>query len=556
MMSAGPPPDQHCQELASIMNGMYDGHLQNRADIDEVVRRLVETEGRLEGVIGGEADGRAMLICRKRQADLAAEDIDRTVGTCETELQELLAERDAKTREEEELLKELAALEQQRERGEHGSLSAETADIMSRMAEIDERERYLRLLEQRAMHKDQLEDEGRKAVEALLREQEDLMRMHGQFYQTAEATLEGYRQNAEDLERRYGEAQAQREELAAQVRDMRAQRDGERTHLEALQQVHAALEDDLERSRLAAAEAEAELARYLEHLNSGVDPEWELMKLEEVMMLLKAAAISLSTDHAFIGEVLEKVTEMGEETEERGLQSFCDAYRYIRTRVEALQGTQPLGQRWRAPDGEQWHPVPYELVEPLLSALKQLVICFDMMFDAAKRSIPFARELIRNSAHLLDLLQETGLKYREIERAREEEAQAVLLEEEERKRLRDAKKYAPRPNRPPYTVRKVAPARPPQQRGPSATGSRSGSGARPSGGRPPAPAAPPQAAAPATPADAAAAAAAAAATELAAAAEAAAEPHAPEGVQPELTVTPSSPAVPPPAPAESGGAFQ
>ena len=47
------------------------------------------------------------------------------------------------------------------------------------------------------------------------------------------------------------------------------------------------------------------------------------------------------------------------------------------------------------------------------------------MADDAKLEIPFTKEIIRNSSHLLNLIQETALKYQEIENAREEELRNV-----------------------------------------------------------------------------------------------------------------------------------
>eukprot|EP01065_Artemidia_motanka_P027337 TRINITY_DN32540_c0_g1_i1.p1 TRINITY_DN32540_c0_g1~~TRINITY_DN32540_c0_g1_i1.p1 ORF type:complete len:479 (+),score=146.54 TRINITY_DN32540_c0_g1_i1:86-1522(+) len=440
--------DEPTRELAGIMHGMYDAHLQNRADLDELLRRLLSSESKLEDIVGGEADGKALVICRRWEADHAMESHSKSLEDCQDELAQLLDDRDAKIQEEQKLRDELTDEERREAAVGPASLCSDAAEILGTMSELEERERYLRELEKREIDKDDIVEDRRKSLAALKQEYDELYASHGHFFQQAEARMQDQQAQIQDSRRELVEAESQRDAVAARTGALRSSRDDSQRYHQQLVEVRGALEEDLERCKQLKAVGEVELKEHLDALNSSPDPDVELMKLEEVMMLLKGAAINLATDHCFVGEV-NQLASAAPFDDDRGLSAFCNAFRYVRTYVESTQGPQVPGERWMPPEGQQWASVPDECIEKLLSALKQLVICFDMMYEEGKRRAPFARELVRNSSHLLDLIQETSVKYREKEIQAEEFAAAEVMAEEERRRQLEAKKYAPRAGRGP-----------------------------------------------------------------------------------------------------------
>ncbi|KAJ9456856.1 hypothetical protein DIPPA_00308 [Diplonema papillatum] len=413
--------DGSTQELVEVMTGMFDQHIANRSGIDDLMHHLRESEGHLHDVVSTEAEGRAGVAVRQQEAERFTEQQNRKIATLQRELTALATQRDEK----EKALKKLEAdLQGALARlSQCGGPARDAEVLLQQLHTLEERERYLRNLENRLICCEDMRLEGTRTLDALKKEEEELGSVHGTFYQTARAQMEGNQAVAANLNQQLSEASERKRQLLDSKKVVTEGKHQRELYYQQLADVKGVLEADLRKAQNALAMAEQDMTDYMEHLLGAYASSDRLVsKLEEVMMLIKAACINLNTDHAFIGEVNEKASSVATELpEHRGLQSFCDAFRYIKGQVECLNGLQREHERWAVRGGD----VVYEAVEPLLSALKQLVTCYDMMPDSAKREIPFTHEIIRNSTHLLNLVQETSLKYLEIERAREEEAEIV-----------------------------------------------------------------------------------------------------------------------------------
>eukprot|EP00756_Hemistasia_phaeocysticola_P033737 Hpha_TRINITY_DN16480_c6_g3::TRINITY_DN16480_c6_g3_i1::g.163754::m.163754 len=438
------------EKLRDISYNMNQQHEASRTDIDELLRRLLVTESRLEEVLGGEADGKALVICRRYEVDRARENLDEALECSRKEKEALEEELLRKGQEEQELEQKLAEEEENEAKSGPRATMSEASRTLHLLNELEEKERLMRELERKEVHKDEILEDAKKTFESLVKENDDLRVITTEEIREAERCREMSLQDRGELLAEYDTLQERYRDQDRKTGDLRDQRLGEESYYAQLLQVQSALEADLRSSREGMRQAELELADR-ERRDAG-DEDLELMRLEDVMMLLKAAAVSLGDDHQFIGLVCQKVLEV-EEGEFRGLDAFSQAFAFVRRYVEETLGPQPDGVRWGPAEGGEtnWGSVPYEAVEVLLSALKQMVVCFDMMYEEGKRAVTFSREIVLNSGHLLSLIQETVCKYKEIELAREAEAARLLEEEQERKRRQEAKKYAPRQNYNPYS---------------------------------------------------------------------------------------------------------
>eukprot|EP01060_Flectonema_neradi_P021706 TRINITY_DN2957_c5_g1_i1.p1 TRINITY_DN2957_c5_g1~~TRINITY_DN2957_c5_g1_i1.p1 ORF type:complete len:490 (+),score=140.53 TRINITY_DN2957_c5_g1_i1:93-1562(+) len=433
------------KELAEVMTEMFDAHLDNRNGIDSLMKSLREAEGQLQEAIQQEADCRADVKVRQMEADKLMATQDKKIATLDKELQALVAQRDEKDKSLHKLEADLQGALARVSQSGHTTHDAE--QLLQQLQELEEREKHLRKLENRLICCEELRLEGSKTLEALRREHDQLGQVQGQYYQGVRGQMEDNQRVADQLTIQLKELTDKREHLLSTSRETATAKQQNEELYQQLTDVKAVLEADLKKSQTAMSRGEQELNHYMSELLGHNTPPYKLFcKMEETMMLLKAAAINLDSDHAFIGEINEKAGFVSPEIEYRGLQSFCDAFRYIKGQVECHFGVQPEHERWILSGDE----IVFEEVEPLLSALKQLVTCYDMMPDDAKLEIPFTKEIIRNSSHLLNLIQETALKYQEIENAREEELRNVQRARDQKKRERLAKKYAPK-QRDPYS---------------------------------------------------------------------------------------------------------
>ena len=361
-------------QLAEVMTEMFDAHLDNRNGIDSLMKSLREAEGQLQDAIQQEADCRADVKVRQMEADKMTGAQDKKITTLDRELQALVIQRDEKDRTLHKLEADLqGALARVSQTG-HTTHDAE--QLLQQLQELEEREKHLRKLENRLICCEELRLEGSKTLDALRNEHEHLSQVQGTYYQSVRGQMEDNQRIADQLTLQLKDLSDKREHLSSTSRETAASKKQTEDLYQQLTNVKGVLETDLKKSQSAMARGEQELNLFMSELLGQHTPPYKLFcKMEETMMLLKAAAINLDSDHSFIGEINDKAGFMSSDVDFRGLQSFCDAFRYIRGQVECHYGVQPDHERWLLSGDE----IVFEEVEPLLSALKQLVTCYDMV---------------------------------------------------------------------------------------------------------------------------------------------------------------------------------
>ena len=160
-------------------------------------------------------------------------------------------------------------------------------------------------------------------------------------------------------------------------------------------------------------------------------------RLDEAMMALKGVGVSVRDDYAFCGDVFEAWADA-----EGASEGFQVAYRYLEEYVAEAHGAQVAGERWRLAAA---HEARYDEVEALLSAVKQMVVCYDMLGPVQRRRLAdgagggggspsIALCVVHNGAHLQRMAAENAEKFAEMVEARE--ARKRELEAERAARVR------------------------------------------------------------------------------------------------------------------------
>eukprot|EP01063_Lacrimia_lanifica_P014461 TRINITY_DN21038_c0_g1_i1.p1 TRINITY_DN21038_c0_g1~~TRINITY_DN21038_c0_g1_i1.p1 ORF type:complete len:474 (+),score=239.41 TRINITY_DN21038_c0_g1_i1:84-1505(+) len=443
--------DGHTKELAEIMMERYDHHLDKRAQIDVLIQRLRDEEAELGGLTLAEAKEKAENTVRQHEAQRAIELFDRRINDMQADLNALREQLVDRQHMQTKIETDLQAANVRLANAGHAPKSADA--LLQQLQQLEQQESHVRALEGRIISCEDARLEGAETLDALLHEHEGLNSVQGEYYQSVHGEMVDNQAHADELTGQLQQLVEQKQALAEKRREHLEDRASTEAHYQELSDVKGVLESDLKTVQGSLAAAEQQLTVYMEGLlGVKAGPAKLFCKMEETMMLLKAAAVNLHADFSFIGEVNAKASMLSSYAADaanpidRGLQSFCDAYAYIRDQVEQLHGPQAPGERWVVRGAE----VPLEVVEPMLSALKQLVTCYDMIPDQSKLSIPCAKEIMINTTHLVNLTHETSVKYVEMERVREEEAAMMDRAREEKKLRQQAKKYAPK-HRDPYS---------------------------------------------------------------------------------------------------------
>ena len=389
--------DVHAHELKEVMTRMFDTHTTNRFEIDELLKHLRQSENDLHCSLVNDADGRASLTVRRYEADHALEVQEKKMGTLQRELQSLQQHREEKDRT---LSKLEADLEGAVARlNQSGATSHDAEALLKQLQSLEERERHLRKLESRLISCEDLRVEGSETLKALLRDHEELGALQGHYYQNVHSQMHNNQTVADTLTAQLKEVTDKKQLLLHEKRETIDAKQRREEYYQEIVDVKGILEADLKRAQTTLQRQEQELLTYMDELvGPYAQPERLLTKLEETMMLLKAAAINLDSDFCFVGEINEKaslippvtmelpadVVENSTDPDEayfqamqpfRGLQSFCDAFKFVHAQIEEIHGPQAEHERWTL-RGEE---MPLDIIEPLLSALKQLVTCYDMV---------------------------------------------------------------------------------------------------------------------------------------------------------------------------------
>eukprot|EP01062_Namystynia_karyoxenos_P066818 TRINITY_DN6073_c0_g1_i1.p1 TRINITY_DN6073_c0_g1~~TRINITY_DN6073_c0_g1_i1.p1 ORF type:complete len:583 (+),score=193.93 TRINITY_DN6073_c0_g1_i1:67-1749(+) len=327
--------------------------------------------------------------------------------------------------------------------------------LASSLRAVRDRELRLRACEERLLGRRVAEARAAVATRELERERQELQGELDEWRDSIAARLAERRGESSAMLRELEQLTGQRDDLKRRVRRHQERRVAVTDRAEQLHAVRVALQQDLCAARQAKLHAEAamrERAEMLCHeactLAARPDGAQLRRKVEETLMGLKAAVINLSTDLSFVAEVaLASGAADGDPDDlQRGTGPFAEAWRYVQGYADDALGRQPRGERWRPRRGDAvggleqhldtaWPPAPSDAVEPLLAALKQLVVGWDMMHPHAKDQVAATcgPEIVANTHPLLALAEEAVVKHRELQRVRAEQELAAMEAAQERR---------------------------------------------------------------------------------------------------------------------------
>eukprot|EP01059_Diplonema_ambulator_P033010 TRINITY_DN6733_c0_g1_i1.p1 TRINITY_DN6733_c0_g1~~TRINITY_DN6733_c0_g1_i1.p1 ORF type:complete len:379 (+),score=67.27 TRINITY_DN6733_c0_g1_i1:855-1991(+) len=124
------------------------------------------------------------------------------------------------------------------------------------------------------------------------------------------------------------------------------------------------------------------------------------------MMYLKGLAINLGSDWRFIGEIYKAYSTSP-------LEGMNVAFIHLRSLVEAEYGEQSTDTRWRLPIQSRAHLYRPDQ-EEVISAVKQLVICHDMLPSHFNENLVPWREIVLNIDHLCEIYNNSHLALRKV----------------------------------------------------------------------------------------------------------------------------------------------
>ena len=200
------------------------------------------------------------------------------------------------------------------------------------------------------------------------------------------------------------------------------------------------LEETLRRNESLNRVAENELKLYVNELIGEDHSELRFEMLETTMNALKGVSVNIANDFFFIGEVHTEYAPTSTGTHpvhgEAMLIAFSNpingmesAFSFVRDYVSSAHGKQRGSDRWTL--DYSLEPT-YDEVENLLTALKQLSICYDMLPQTVRMCLQLSRAIVRNSENLLHLAKICTSKYAEAKETRALRDAELKLEKEER----------------------------------------------------------------------------------------------------------------------------
>ena len=324
--------------------------------------------------------------------------------------------------------------------------------VLRLVEEQTARERVLRGLDDRLLNVDELITEQAQALDHLRDVHAALADVKKVQCDTALEELAESKKVAESLARTLSKLEARRDDAGARHAGVAAEVAAlEARHL-ALTGVRRGLEDDLAEGREADAQLERALDAYVAELIGEEGTARRLEKLEESMHLLKGVAVNVAGDYFFIGDVHAAFGADGSAGAEEGL---LTALGYVRSYVVAAHGKQRHGDRWVV---DSAHEPSYDEVERLLTSVKQVAVCYDMLPVPARLELGCSRELIRNTNNLVHLARVGEAKYAEMRAMQAARAEQARREREEHVRRTIAPKAPQRPSSVLLTHEKAAAA--------------------------------------------------------------------------------------------------
>eukprot|EP01062_Namystynia_karyoxenos_P003290 TRINITY_DN11171_c0_g1_i1.p1 TRINITY_DN11171_c0_g1~~TRINITY_DN11171_c0_g1_i1.p1 ORF type:complete len:539 (+),score=231.07 TRINITY_DN11171_c0_g1_i1:101-1618(+) len=447
-------------DLREQVSRLEERHQQQREVLCLTVNKLREAQTLLTKAMAEEADGRdgyerGVEAAEQRNADLevGVRRLQVEVEDATSKLAELAQlERQLHARREE----SAAAAERcERVNAEDSVLSGDPEDWVAWLQEVEGREVDLRDLEDRMLGVEELIEKQMLELEQLRGEAAALQR-EGPGADTLE--LEKQRQVAQALQRTLHKLQQRRDEAARKREKLRGQVGEIEAQAAELAEEQAGLQQRLEAELLAQDRTEQALGRELEAANSAQQSEEQYRQLEEAMMLVKAAAINLALDTGFISDVCATYRcgaapggpsaaasdsgsaapppapspSPGPERGPSAAEGFDAAFSFLRHHITRVHGPQREGDRWllrhpeRAPEADE--------VEGLLSAVKQMVVCFDAMHSDARRRVPLAREVTRNGTNIREMAFDLTARYGQLVEARQAQEEVERKAQQERAR--------------------------------------------------------------------------------------------------------------------------
>eukprot|EP01064_Diplonema_japonicum_P036897 TRINITY_DN8466_c0_g1_i1.p1 TRINITY_DN8466_c0_g1~~TRINITY_DN8466_c0_g1_i1.p1 ORF type:complete len:642 (+),score=208.30 TRINITY_DN8466_c0_g1_i1:34-1959(+) len=437
---------QECEDVEAL-------HLEQLAQIDKVMLDLRESETELMQLVVQDAEYVEATEAKLKEVEVL--DAIKQVETQELqdELNRLEAEAAATASEERQLTSRHNSLMSQVDRlerriADEELLSGNQQTYKETVALLTEREGRLRNLEDTILAVDDIIEDQTRALEKLRHEYAGLAEVRNMTCSSAEEELHESKKVADTLQRTLSRLLLRRDEARARHGGVRSTVASLDETISRMQETKRELEDELKEKTAVRDAAERSLDAYIEQVIGGTGTNTRLEKINEVMMLLKGKAVNLGLDHPFVGEVQEAYCGCP-------MEGFETGFNYVKAYIVAAHGEQRHNARWILDETKE---PTYDEVESILTAVKQLVVCYDMMDNSTRRNLLITREVIRNGGNLVYLAEICSTKYAELM----EERRVKQIEEEAERKLRIRRSIAPKLAKsvigPNYKVSTVTPA--------------------------------------------------------------------------------------------------
>lgn len=391
---------------------------QRRAEVDQVLDLLATSNDKIHLHYQEE---RNRILERYRIAD-------QYETRCKLKQQELdVTDRRIKLMQEEVSLKtaEIVTLQQEEEQWQRKVHELETEPRVSGLAEdvgfglsnmlatITSNESRLRALEDQLLATQIELDQKAQEIGQLQAQRSTLQAERAYERETVTRTISENNALISKLKTDLEELRLRNVQPELRLRELQDARQRIQDSVTALQNERAKLDQDLQMAADQRRRSEEDVKRRLRTLTQSGDVAEVRQKLDETMMLLKAAALNLHTDYQLIGQIRSEMKgfDPGQREEQ-----FNKCYTATKHCVADIYGPEKLQlSQWALDQPELPTNVPTSKVEQLLAAIKHMVIAYDMLPLRSKTQMREAGAVIENSYYLYALVKQATARLRELE---------------------------------------------------------------------------------------------------------------------------------------------
>eukprot|EP01012_Entosiphon_sulcatum_P033204 TRINITY_DN4206_c0_g1_i1.p2 TRINITY_DN4206_c0_g1~~TRINITY_DN4206_c0_g1_i1.p2 ORF type:complete len:478 (-),score=86.67 TRINITY_DN4206_c0_g1_i1:25-1458(-) len=293
-----------------------------------------------------------------------------------------------------------------------------TFGIPTLLASIQANESRLRTLEDQLLATQQQVDQKGEAISRLQQERSAIQAERAQEREVLTRTLHENNVMIDSLKEELEGLRLKNIHPESRLRELQEQRQRTQDNVTVLYTEQQRLHEELQMALEQRKRSEEDVKRRLRTLSQNGDSAEVRQKLDETMMLLKAAAINLHHDYQLIGQIRADTKNLDPVQRE---EVFNRSYAATKHCVAEIYGAEKMqGSQWALEQPELPTGTSPGKLEQLLLSIKQMVIAYDMLPLKSKTQMKEAGPVIENSYYLYSIVKHATqrLKDIEIERSR------------------------------------------------------------------------------------------------------------------------------------------